>query len=340
MSRKYNQGPYLALNRNGVWEIRWSENGRSRTRTTNQTDRAKANMALARFTLDGAQKEDRKISISRILELYFSGHVLRKVVDKDRERLIIRHLDGFFGHTAASAIRISHIEAYERHRAPARPGTIRRELATLVASLNHAVRHRHMARADIPYIPLPAAAVPRDRWLTRSEAARILRASAKNRQGGRLARVERFVWLALYTAARSGAIIELTWDRVDFDRGLIDFNPTGRRQTKKRRPVVPIAPELYPVLRRARREANSLFVLDNAGTVRTSFESLIKRTGIKTVTAHTFRHTWATWAAQDGVDLWMIGGVLGDRMATVEANYAHHHPDFLRSAMDRRKAQR
>lgn len=47
-----------------------------------------------------------------------------------------------------------------------------------------------------------------------------------------------YALIGLYTMARPTAILELTWDRIDFVRGLVDFNPDGRRQTQKRRPVV------------------------------------------------------------------------------------------------------
>src|SRR3546814_9647702 len=41
-----------------------------------------------------------------------------------------------------------------------------------------------------------------------------------------------YVLLGLYTMARPSAILELTWDRVDFERRLIDLNPAGRKQTR------------------------------------------------------------------------------------------------------------
>jgi integrase len=37
-----------------------------------------------------------------------------------------------------------------------------------------------------------------------------------------------------------GAILDLTWDRVDFEHGTIDFMPAGRDKTNKRRTVVPM----------------------------------------------------------------------------------------------------
>lgn len=49
----------------------------------------------------------------------------------------------------------------------------------------------------------------------------------------------RFVIIMLNTCARNEAIFELEVSRqVDFEYGTIDLNPPGRRQTKKRRPII------------------------------------------------------------------------------------------------------
>lgn len=49
----------------------------------------------------------------------------------------------------------------------------------------------------------------------------------------------RYVVIALNTCARNEAIFDLTLSKqVNFDVGTIDLNPAGRRQTKKRRPVI------------------------------------------------------------------------------------------------------
>jgi len=46
--------------------------------------------------------------------------------------------------------------------------------------------------------------------------------------------------LAFTTGARKGSILSLTWDRVNFQTGMIDFHEPGRRLTRKRRSIVPI----------------------------------------------------------------------------------------------------
>lgn len=122
---------------------------------------------------------------------------------------------------------------------PARSVTIRRELATLIAGLNFCADPRRGAplidRAAVPAIVLPDAGRPRDRWLRMDEVQRLLDAAAAGRRSERMSRVERFLWLALFTAARKQAILELTWERVDLEANVIHYDVPGRRQTKKRR---------------------------------------------------------------------------------------------------------
>ena len=57
--------------------------------------------------------------------------------------------------------------------------------------------------------------------------------------------------------------------------------------------------------------------------------------GIENASPHTFRHTWATHAAEDGIPMHTIAAFLGDTERTVQKNYQHLSPDYLRSAVDR-----
>ena len=56
-------------------------------------------------------------------------------------------------------------------------GTARRELGVLRAAINHAHREGRLTRTVA--VHLPASAEPRDRWLTRLETARLLRAALR-----------------------------------------------------------------------------------------------------------------------------------------------------------------
>ncbi len=58
----------------------------------------------------------------------------------------------------------------------------------------------------------------------------------------------------------------------------------------------------------------------------------LKSTGRDAVTPHILRHTFATWAAQDGVPMHQIAGAMGLTQKTAIEIYGHHHPDYMKDA--------
>jgi integrase len=177
---------------------------------------------------------------------------------------------------------------------------------------------------------MPSKPAPKDRWLSYTEADRLLAACTSYH-------VRLFVLIALHTAARRNAILELQWSQIDFDRRLIAFNPPGRRQTSKRRITLPINDELLPALTEAREIAQTRFVIEynrqRVRSIKKAFARSAVRAKLPGVSPHTLRHTAATWLAAAGVDMRQIQLFLGhESLATSTAIYAHHHPDHLRAA--------
>ena len=111
--------------------------------------------------------------------------------------------------------------AARRHK-PTSDGTLIRELGVLRAALAWARRARWIT-GELPYIELPTQPRPRERFLSRDEADRLLACAGMHH-------VKTFLALCLYTAGRSGAIRELTWDRVDLSTGRIDLGQAVWRQ--------------------------------------------------------------------------------------------------------------
>ena len=344
MPRK-NSGPHLVEGRGGSWEISFTEGGRSRRRATGTPDLRQAQTILAHFLLltdrDAPTVTKTTVLVNDVLDAYWDEHVLPNVIGKETQGHAITKLRAHFGILPVKAIVPKDVTDYAKRRRsgalgkPSQDGTVARELSVLNAAIHHAVRAKRVTADEAPAIKLPPAGDAKDRWLTHDEADRLLEAALGGRSPkDRLPRVYRFIALALATASRKTAILELTRDQVDMERGTIKLNPTGRRQTKKRRPLVPISDELRPILKRILEETKGDLLLDHAGAVRTAFDNACERAGLTDVTPHTLRHTWATWAAQAGVDLWMIAGVLGDSMATVTKNYLHHTPEHLLAAVN------
>lgn len=142
-----------------------------------------------------------------------------------------------------------------------------------------------------------------------------------------------YVLMGLYTMARPSAILELTWDRVDFDRRLIDLNPAGRKQTAKRRPVVRMNDELHDALAEAYTARQCAYVVERGArkvaSVKKAFQAASERSGVH-VTPYTLRHTGAVWAAEAGISMAEIAQFLGhDDDRTTQKHYSRFSPDYL-----------
>jgi integrase len=231
--------------------------------------------------------------------------------------------------------RRSHYRDYVAYRSGegVRPASIRRELVILQAALNHNFKEE---RFPAPFkIQMPAASAPLRRFLTKEEWARVMAQPMTYR-------LRMFFRLAIHTGARARAIEELTWSRVDFANGLIDYNVPGRRVTKKRRAVVPMSDELRRLLEAAyQRPDRDEFVIGRGPSGRTtSCYHLAKRAmraaGIdeRGVARHVCRKSFASWRLQAGQPIAKVAALIGDNATTCEKSYAFLLPEHLREAVN------
>lgn len=202
------------------------------------------------------------------------------------------------------------------------PGTIRKELSTLRAAL------RWYDPQTKAVLELPSAPPPRERWLSPDEARALITACGSPH-------VRLFVVLALTTAARKEAILDLPWERVDFERGIIRLGDgIGRR---KGRATVPLHDLARPYLMEARRAALTDSVIEHdgraVGSIRKGFERAVARAGLRDVTPHVLRHSAAVWMAEAGTPMTEIAAYLGHSDSRItERVYARFSPDYLRKA--------
>ena len=76
-------------------------------------------------------------------------------------------------------------------------------------------------------------------------------------------------------------------------------------------------------------------------SVRKSFAAAARAAGIdRHITPHICRHTAATWAMQQGSDIWQAAGYLGMSPQVLERVYGHHHPDFQQDVAERISGQK
>jgi integrase len=336
----------LRQHANGTYYIHWTEGRRSQRVSTGAKDETEAQIYLAKWILSDREEAANEASIFTVGDLwnaYFERHVEKNAVSTRPAESSWKNLSGHFADLKLADV----TDAAEKYVAlrlsgeigskPAASGSVCLELRLLRAALNWCAKPKValIKPGDIPPFDIPPDSEPRDRWLRTDEIKALFASAAELRTGTRLSRGERFLWLALETASRLQAIIDLTWDRVDFDTGVIHYNVPGRRKTKKRRVSVPISKTLRPVLERAFAERESDVVLDHGSlTLWRTISVIAREAGVDGVSPHVLRHTAATHMLRRGVPIWVVAGILGNTVDMVQRVYGHHCPDGLADGVE------
>jgi integrase len=227
----------------------------------------------------------------------------------------------------------------------------RREPEDLRAAINH---HRKEGLCNaIVEVLLPPRAPSRERWLTRSEAAKMIWAAWRYREAqkghltGRRSRkhIARFMLVALYTGTRSGAICGAAIGPtegsgyVDLDEGMFYRRASGSIETKKRQPTIRLPDRLLVHLRRWNRlDPARKYVIEFAGKpvdrVTKAFARVAADAKVKDVTPHVLRHTAVTWAMQNSADPYAVADFFGMTLEILQRVYGHHHPDHHKGVGD------
>jgi integrase len=330
-----NQGPRLRwLTKRECFYITWSEHGRSRERSTGTADRTQAEITFAEWLQRRGHRQGPRdpatILVTDVLNEYATERGPKVTAPEVMGRAIEAQTPFWEGRLVGEVTPQACARYCEWRRRS--NGTMRRELGVLQAAINWAHKNGRLTRSV--HVALPECPEPRSRWLTRQEAARLIRAART--QKARLY-LPLFILLGLYTGRRKEAILSLRWPQVDLAAGLIDFDVGGRARTKKRRGTVRIPARLRPHLQRAWRRGTDMgYVVHINGqaiqNLKKGFGAACVRAGLEGVTPHVLRHTAATWLMQAGVALWEAAGFLSMRPETLQRVYGHHHPDFMREA--------
>lgn len=308
------------------WYIVWRDD-RSHRLSTGTRDKNEAERQLARFVGKQNAPPEEPI-INDIIEGYlafFRGQQRRWYRNREYEMSALR---SHFGLVPPRLVAAPLVRSFitKRQAGGANRSTVDRQLRALRACLSWGVKNGWIDKA--PYIETPGGNPPRDRWLTRGEADSLI-------LGCRDHHVRLFVLVALHTGARTRPILDLTWDRVDLDRGVVLYPPAAVR-SRKRTAVVPLTETLARELEEARKAAGSRWVIEHRGrpvqSIKTGFRAAVRRAGLKHCTPHDLRRTCATWMVQDGIPLAQVARFLGDTEEMIEKVYGQHSPDYLRDA--------
>jgi len=335
-------GPRLTVNKSGYWSLAAAEKGadgkwRNRQLSCRTKDRGQAEaFRRAYVAASSGVDPDRPLTVGDLVCGYREDCKDRGVGHATMEAL--KPVEQLLGEYRPEELTVEVQRAYRQARKVG-PGTLRRELGALRAAFGFGVRAQWLKAFEVPEIGLPKAPPGRREFLDEVEEAALWDlACADEDERGRLSVAGRFVCLALGTGARSGAIVGLTWRRVDLVGGVIDFREPGAVKSNKERVATRISRRLRPVLERMHAERDFDRLVVGTTLVRWPVRHLLVRAGVRSgITPHSFRHTFITLGLRAGISTWDMAGLVGASEAMIHKVYGHHVADsHLQRAADHR----
>jgi integrase len=203
-----------------------------------------------------------------------------------------------------------------------RPATVNREIQILNhmfrKALDNPVKHQRPLRVNNRRL----------RYLSLEEMERLL--------AGADDVLRPILIAALHTGFRRSELFGLTWQDVDFKRGVIRVLHTKNGERRE----LPMTDTLRDTLQHLPRRLNSDQVFPGKTghglvDIRKRFHRTLREAGIEGFVFHDLRHTFASHLVMAGVDLMTVKEFLGHKDIKMTLRYAHLAPDYKRAAISR-----
>lgn len=357
MPRPKRNVPWLDT-RDDVYHVFWYDAVKRRTErfSLRTKDPGEAAHRYAAFLTQGRDiysgEQRAGLTCGAAFDYYEAEHVKPNAVDKQRIYDCIKNLRLFFNDTQAKDVDIPMSREYAAKRMSgelclktkhgkvrkASAGTVKRELTTLVAAINHckAWKKPGISKSDDVSIEKPKTKRSKGLWMFHAELAALRDvADQKTRD---------FIDVAYFTAGRRKSVETLTVFQVNQTLTRVNLAKPDDPETKKRKPMVPVAVEIIPVLRRLIDESTDGTLFGKGYSAWSGWKAARKKAGLRYLDAkdmrpagslspHVLRHSRATHLLQSGAKPKFVADLLGDDIMTVLRVYGHACPDWMANEM-------
>lgn len=322
--------------RSGQWCRTWYDRKTRQTRRASlgTRDAEEAKVRLAEWFVREAELRDLKpadVPVPTVLERYYAQHGAA-LPSKDTAKRAVALWNEFWDDATVADLSVQRQREFVAWLAGRglSDGYVRRVVGVGKAALNRAYEHQEIR--EVPFVRLEPAGSTYDRRATVEQLAAFLSAVPPE-----LEHVFTYAMIRLNTGCRGDAARDLQPFQCDFAHRLVRLNPEGRRQTKKRRPVVPMTDTLASVLQGMKVEAFYVhWHGKRVGSIRRAWSIVRTAAGLPAWFApKVLRHTVATELRKRGVPGWEVSGLLGHTRGDAEATtaaYAKYDPAFLGNA--------
>jgi integrase len=292
---------------------------------------------LERGEMDIKKKKKKAPTLNEVWAKYLPWAKEHKKSWNNDLKYYQKHLEPRFGSKALDSITPLDIEKMKldlkkglnKQGKPYAPATIKHQLVILRRLYNLARKWRVFAGKS----PLESFSMPKidnqiTEFLRDEELVRLLETLEK----WPIRESAAFVKFALHTGLRRGEMFKLTWDDVDFERGLIRLGDPKGGKTEN----LPISNEALEILRTLETISAYVFPGKN-GKQRKNFNGPWQR--IREAAAlpanfrfHGLRHHFASTLVSAGYDLLVVQKLLTHKDAKTTQRYAHLAPGTLKEA--------
>ncbi|OPY06250.1 MAG: Tyrosine recombinase XerC [Syntrophorhabdus sp. PtaB.Bin184] len=346
------------------WWMCFTANGVRYDKSTGTADKKLAGLIFADMGLKILKQE--KLGVEPELEYTFDD-MTTKFMDeyasrqekstKRRYEQSLKHLQPFFGGRRLSEIDAKLIDRYMQKRLKetscrktlTKPATVNREFSMLARAFTLAVSRKwQMAKVNpcsTAYNGEPLKLKEnneRERYLINDEEERLL----KETEGYLKGQLWEIVVVALYMGMREGEILKLKHGHVDLQNRKLTITKENSKNKVPR--TIPIMSEtvLEILKKRMTRKVvsiahpqDSLVFTTSSGkrvsarNVQRDFRKACRKAGIEDFVFHDLRHTFGTWLAQNGVDIYTIARYMGHEDLESTKRYTHHNAESLRASI-------
>lgn len=257
---------------------------------------------------------------------------------KSKRHILAASLVPFFGKVPLGRITTQQIEQYKAAliRVGIKNKTINNRLAVLSKFLVTAHEWLQLEAPPPKIKKLKCPPIETD-YLSLEESELLLSRSAGT--------LHEMLLTTLRTGMRQGELRGLQWESINWENRTLTVRHTWNDELKaleapksNRERVLPLNSDVYELLRRRK---GSGFVFRDADGMPFSekrlnprLAALCMKAGLRRITWHVLRHTFATHVAANGTALNTVQVLLGHSTIAITMRYAHVPPSALREAID------
>lgn len=297
------------------------------------------------------QKKDEKSSIlfkdfwDIFEEKYIQLNHKPKTILKDQYR-VKKYIIPFLGKKVLSTIERKDILDFCDYMSHV-PGALSRSLGLLSCAFNQAELWEYRRSGSNPTVGVKKQASKKmERFLTTQERERIESFLSQYQTNSPVTKSKiKALQLLLYTGCRESEITQLKWDEVNLEDKYLylkdESSKSNGRSIKAGTRTVPLNPRALKILHGVDRNDLNPYVFggEKFGCaiygVGNFWISLRGKLGLEDVRLHDLRHSFASFALKQGVDLYTVSKLLGHKNIATTTRYAHLELDHLKEATNK-----